>query len=216
MANDFRLLVPHLRFLSVQIEAIFRENDLSEAINNSIFNVKDNPGYFSCFGEICCVQFDFKAAERFVSLTTKLISHGVILYDEYAARVYALTGNLLFMMGKLQEGKRHFEGALAIKLKLLGSEHPSVAATYNKLAILLGDQGDLKQAKEYHKLALDIMLQTLGPQHPHVATSYNNLAAVVLDQGDLKQGKEYLKRALDIRLQKLGPQHPHVATSYHN
>lgn len=68
MTNDFRLLVPHLRFLSEQIEAIFRENDLSEAINNRISNVKDYPGYFSCFGEICCVQFDFKAAERFVSL----------------------------------------------------------------------------------------------------------------------------------------------------
>ena len=216
MTNDFRLLVPHLRFLSVQIEAIFRENDLSEAINNSIFNVKDYPGYFSCFGEICCVQFDFKAAERFVSLTTKLISHGVILCDEYAARVYSLTGKLLFMMGKLQEGKRHFERALAIKLEMLGSEHPSVADTYNKLAVLLGDQGDLKQAKEYHKLALDIMLQTLGPQHPSVAASYSNLAAVLVDQGDLKQAKEYLERSLDIVLQTSGPQHPHVATSYNN
>ena len=38
-ANEFRLLVPQLRFLSMQIEAIFKENDLSEAIKNSTFNL---------------------------------------------------------------------------------------------------------------------------------------------------------------------------------
>ena len=49
-ANGFRLLVPHLRFLSKQVEASFNENDLSEALKNKIFNLKD-------YSSSSCVHF---------------------------------------------------------------------------------------------------------------------------------------------------------------
>ncbi|XP_044174628.1 uncharacterized protein LOC114967919 [Acropora millepora] len=215
-ANRFRLLVPHLRFLSIQIEAIFKENDLSEAIKNSIFKLKDYPSYFSCFGEICCSHFDLKAAKRFASLALKLISHDTMLDDLYAASAHSLMGEVLFKMGKFEEGKRHFKRSLAIKQETLGPQHPSVATSYNNVASVLRDQGDLKKAKEYHERALAIELQTLGRQHPSVATSYNNIASVLRDQGDLNQAKEYHERALAIQLQTLGPQNPFVAASYNN
>ncbi|XP_044175406.1 uncharacterized protein LOC122958552 [Acropora millepora] len=215
-ANGFRLLVPHLRFLSMQIEADFKENDLSEAIKNSIFKLKDYPSYFSCLGQICCAYFDLKAAKRFASLALKLISHDSILDEAYAASAYSLMGEVLLKMGKFEEGKRHFERSLALQLQFLGSEHPDVAKSYNNVATVLRDQGDLNQAKEYHERAVAIKQQTLGPQHPDLAISYNNLADVLVDLGDLKQAKEYLKRALAIKLETLGPQHPSVATSYNN
>ena len=215
-ANGFRLLVAHFRFLSMQVEAIFKENDLSKGIKNSIFNLKDYPSYFSCFGQICCVHFDLKAAKRFASLALKLISHDSMVDDAYAASAHSLMGEVLIRMSMLEEGKRHFERSLSLELQLLGSQHPSVATSYNNLARVLYFQGDLNQAKEYHELALVIRQETLGPQHPDVASSYNNLAAVLRDQGDLKQAKEYHERALAIRLQTLGPQHPSVATSYSN
>ena len=215
-ANGFRLLAPHLRFLSIQIEAIFKENDLSEAIKNSIFKLKDYPNYLSCFGGICCSHFDLKAAKRFASLALKLISHDTVLYDSYAASALSLMGEVLFKMGKFEEGKRHFKRSLAIKQETLGPQHPSVATSYNNIASVLRDQGDLKKAKEYHERALAIQLQTLGRQHPSVATSYNNIASVLRDQGDLNQAKEYYERALAIQLQTLGPQNPFVAASYNN
>ena len=215
-ANVFRLLVPHLRFLSKQVEAIFKENDSSEAIKNKIFNLKDYQDYFRHFARICCLHFDLKAAKCFASLALKLVSHDSMLDDAYAARAHSLMGRVLFQMGTFEEGIRHFKRSLALKLQLLGSEHPDVAGTYNNLATVLSDQGDLKQAKEYHERALAIMQQTLGPQHLHVASSYNNLANVLSDQGDLKQAKEYHELALAIRQQTLGPQHPDVASSYNN
>ena len=215
-AYVFRLLVPHLRFLSKQVEVIFKENDSSEAIKNKIFNLKDYQDYFTRFARICCKHFDLKAAKCFASLALKLVSHDIMLDDAYAASAHSLMGQVLFQMGTFEEGKRHFERSLAPKLQLLGSEHPDVATSYNNLANVLSNQGDLKQAKEYHKRALAIRQQTLGPQHLDVATSYNNLATVLSGQGDLKQAKEYLERALAIRQQTLGPQHPHVATSYNN
>ena len=215
-ANVFRLLVPHLRFLSKQIEAIFKENDSSEAIKNKIFNLKDYDDYFRRFARICCLHFDLKAAKCFASLALKLVSHDSVLDDAFAASAHSLMGQVLFKMGTFEEGKRHFKRSLALKLQLLGPEHPDVAGAYNNLATVLSDQGDLKEAKEYHERALAIWQQTLGPQHPKVGTSYNNLANVLRKQGDLNQAKEYHERALAIRQQILGPQHPDVASSYNN
>ena len=215
-ANVFRLLVPHLRFLSKQVEACFKENDSSKAITNKIFNLKDYSSYFIVFGQICCVHFDLKAAKRFATLALKFIYDESMLNHAYGASAHSLMGQVLLHMGTFEEGKHHFERSLGLQLQFLGSEHPDVAISYNNLANDLKRQGDLKQAKEYHERALAVSQQTLGPQHPDVATSYNNLATVLRDQGDLKQAKEYHERALAIRQQTLGPQHPDVATSYNN
>ncbi|XP_074618412.1 uncharacterized protein LOC141877364 isoform X3 [Acropora palmata] len=214
-ANGFRLVVPHLRFLSKQVEAIFKENDSSKAIKK-IFNLKDYPDYFNLFGTICSVHFDLITAKRFASLALKLISHDSMPDHSYAASAHSLMGKVLYQMGTFEEGKRHFKRSLALQLQLLGSEHPDVAGSYNDLATVLRGQGHLKQAKEYHERALAIWQQTSGPQHPDVATSYNNLAIVLDDQGDLMQAKEYHERALAIRQKTLGPQHPDVASSYNN
>ena len=215
-ATGFRLLVPHLRFLSKQVEACFTENDLFEFIKNKIFNLKDYSSSFTAFGEICCVHFDLKAAKCFASLALKLVSHDSMLDEAYAAGAHSLMGQVLLQMGTFEEGKRHFERSLALQLQLLGSEHPKNASSYDNLATLLRDQGDLKKAKEYHERALAIRQQTLGPQHPDVAISYSNLATVLRDQGDLKKAKEYHERALTITQQTVGPQHLDVATCYNN
>ena len=214
-ANGFRLVVPHLRFLSKQVEAIFKENDSSKAIKK-IFNLKDYPDYFNLFGTICSVHFDLITAKRFASLALKLISHDSMPDHSYAASAHSLMGKVLYQMGTFEEGKRHFKRSLALQLQLLGYEHPDVAGSYNDLATVLRGQGHLKQAKEYHERAVAIWQQTSGPQHPDVATSYNNLAIVLDDQGDLMQAKEYHERALAIRQKTLGPQHPDVASSYNN
>jgi len=215
-ANGFRLLVPHLGFLSKQVEASFKGNDLFEVIKNKIFTLKDYSTYFIAFGQICCEHFDLNAAKRFASLALKLISHDSMLHPAYAAAAHSLMGQILSRMGTFEEGKRHVQRSLALKLQLVGSEHPDVAGTYNNLANVLHLQGDLKQAKEYHERALAIREQTVGPQHPDVATSYNNLATVLHKQGALKLAKEYHERALAIRQQRLGPQHSDIASSYNN
>ena len=215
-ANEFRLLVPHLRFLSMQIEAIFRENDLSEAIKNNTFKLKDYPSYFNCFGQICCVHFDFKEAKRHYERALAIGLQTLGPQHPDVAAFYNNLANVLRDQGDLNQAKEYHERALAISLQTLGPQHPDVAAYFNNVAVVLRDQGDLKQAKEYHERALCILLQTLGPQHPDVAGFYSNVAIILCGQGDLKQGKEYHERALAIRLQTLGPQHPDVAASYNN
>ena len=216
-AYGFRL-VPHLRFLSKQVKAIFNENDSS--------NLKDYRDYFLHFAQICCVHFDLKAAKRFASLALKSKeSHELALaiwqqtlgpQHPDVATSYNNLATVLSDQGDLKQAKEYHERALAIWQQTLGPQHPRVAKSYNNLAAVLRGQGDLKQAKEYHERALAIEQQTLGPQHLNVASSYSNLATVLRDQGDLKQAKEYHERALAIRQQTLGPEHPDVASSYYN
>ena len=215
-ANVFRLLVPHLRFLSKQVEAYFTKNDSFEGIKNKIFNLKHYSSYFITFGHICSVHFDLIAAKCFASLALKLISHDNMPDHANEAVANSLMGKVLQRMGTFEEGKRHLECSLARALELLGPHHPDVATSYNNLANVLLAQGNLRQAKEYHERSLAIKQQTLGPQHPDVAISYNNLGSVLRNQGDLKQAKEYHERALAIMQQTLGHQHPNVATSYNN
>ena len=215
-ANGFRLLVPHLKFLSKQVEAIFKENHLSDTINNKVFNLKVYSSCFIDFGEICYEHFHLKAAKRFASLALKLISHDSMLDHSNAASAHSLMGQILRDQGDLKQAKEYHERALAIRQQTLGRQHPDVATSCSNLGTVLHDQGDLKQAKEYHERALAIREQTLGFQHPKVGTSCSKLGTVIQDQGDLKQAKEYLERALAIREKTLGLQHPDVATSYNN
>ena len=99
-ANAFRLLVPHLRFLSMHLKG----NDLSDVIKNKIINLKDYLSYFIAFGKICYEHFELKAARRFASLALKLISHDSMLDHSYAECAHHLMGQVLF-----EEGKRHFD-----------------------------------------------------------------------------------------------------------
>ena len=98
----------------MQIEAIFMENNLYEGIKNSVFNLKDYLSYFTCFGQICCVHFELKAAKGFASLALKLISLDNMLDDAYGASAYFLMGEVLLELEKFEEGKRHFEPALLL------------------------------------------------------------------------------------------------------
>ena len=215
--NEFKLVVPHLRFLSKQVEAIFKENDSPEAFKNSMFSLKDYPNYFSCFSQICSVHLNLKLAERFASLALKLIYHGDSMPDDVhaAAIAHSIMGLVLSKMGRFDEGKHHIEQSTAF-LEVRMPEHTKLATSYNNLGNVLYNQGDLKQAKEYYEYALAIRQQTLGPQQPDVAQSYNNLGNVFFDQDDLKQAKECYERALAIMQETLKPQHPNVACAYSN
>ena len=214
--NRFRLLVPHLRFLSLEIEAFFKDVDSSKDSKIINFNLKDYPDYFRLFGRICCMNFNLKVAKRYYKRCLVLRLQFLESEHPSVAIAYSDLAGVLQDQGDLTEAKEYHERALAIMQQTLGPQHPDVAASYNNLATVLGDQGDLNKEREYHERALAIRQQTLGPQHPDVASSYNNIATVLGDQGDLKKAKEYHERALAIRQQTLGPQHPDVAASYNN
>jgi len=108
------------------------------------------------------------------------------------------------------------ERALAIREKVLGSEHPVTAKSLNGLGLLLWDQRDLAGARPLHERALAIREKVLGAEHPDTAMSLNNLALLLKAQGDLAGARPLQERALMIYEKMLGPKNPDTALSLNN
>ena len=107
-----------------------------------------------------------------------------------------------------------FGNALAMREKVLGSEHPDTATSLHNIALLLHDQGDYAGARPLHRRALKIREKALGPEHPDTASSLHNLASLLHDQRiDLAEARSLQERALAIREKALGPDHPDTAAS---
>ena len=101
-------------------------------------------------------------------------------------------------------------GRHLLSARVLGSEHPDTAATYDNMAVVYCDQGDYEKALEYHGKALPIRERVLGSEHPSTAMTYNNMANVYYDQGDYEKALEYYQRALKVYLDTFGEEHPHT------
>ncbi|XFA72160.1 CHAT domain-containing protein [Thermosynechococcaceae cyanobacterium Okahandja] len=105
---------------------------------------------------------------------------------------------------------------VAIAERVLGANHPTVAATLNNLAVLYKELGNFSAAVPLYQRSLAIREQALGPNHPDVATSLNNLANLYSDQGNYADALPLYQRSLAIRQQALGAGHPDVGVSLHN
>ena len=71
-------------------------------------------------------------------------------------------------LSDFQRTKDNHARALDTRLKQLGAERLTVAASYNNLGTMYSYLGDFQQAKDNLARALDICLKQLGPKHVHV------------------------------------------------
>ncbi len=130
---------------------------------------------------------------------------------EEAGRLLYETAIYLRDRARYSEAEPLFRRALRIREQQLGSEHPQVADTLNKLAELCHEQGKYAEAEPLYQRALRIREQQLGPEHPDMASPLNNLAELYREQGKYTEAEPLFRRALYIREQQLGPEHPRVA-----
>ena len=65
--------------------------------------------------------------------------------------------------------------ALAIREKVLGTEHPSTATSYNNIGMVYDNQGDYDKALEYFQKASEICEKVFGPEHPYTQTVRENI-----------------------------------------
>jgi len=111
------------------------------------------------------------------------------------------------------QARQLFERALAIREKVLGTDHPATAQSLNNLALLRRAQGDLPAARELFERALAIREKLPGSGHTDTAQTLNNLASLLRAQGDLSTARMHCERALAIYERECGPDDPHTATS---
>jgi tetratricopeptide (TPR) repeat protein len=67
---------------------------------------------------------------------------------------------------------------LELRQRLLGDQHPDVAASYNNLAALYYSQGRYTEAETLLIKALEIASLSLGENHPNTITFRENLKSL--------------------------------------
>jgi CHAT domain-containing protein/tetratricopeptide (TPR) repeat protein len=122
----------------------------------------------------------------------------------------------LYNQGKYKEAIPLAQRVLAIREKILGKNHPSVANSLNNLALLYDSQGEYSLVESLYKRALFIYENALGKDNPSITNSLNNLAAFYVFQGKYTQAEPLFQRALAINEKNRGKDHPDVATSLNN
>jgi len=164
-------------------------------------------------GDLKLTQLAYQKAGEYYERAAKLLPAG---NDETLAYYLNWAGYAFDDAALYEQAKPLYERALAIREKVFGKEHPSVATSLNNLAGLSYSQGNYEQAKPLYERALAISEKVFGKEHPDVATSLNNLALLYDSQGNYEQAKPLLERALVIKEKVFGKEHPSVATSLNN
>jgi tetratricopeptide (TPR) repeat protein len=113
-------------------------------------------------------------------------------------------------MGALDLAILNLERGLAIKAKLLGSEHLDVATSYNNIGTLYQAQDNLGRALEYFEKAVAIWEKVLGKGHLDTAMTYNNMGMIYYRKGDVDRALQCLEHFSEILEKHFGPQHPQV------
>jgi tetratricopeptide (TPR) repeat protein len=139
------------------------------------------------------------------------LAHGAVL-----ATVYHNLGGLEHARGRYAAGEPFARRAVAIRERLLGPDHPDVAADLAALAPILDAQGKRNEAAALMLRSLAILERTYGPNHYEVAVSLNNLAALRAAEGQTAEARRLYERSLAIKERQLGPRHPDVATTLNN
>lgn len=133
-----------------------------------------------------------------------------------AARLVNQAGCYLYERGEYGEAEPLFKYALAIRERVLGSQHPDTAQSLNNLAELYRIQRRYNEAEPLYRQALTIDEKELGLEHPDTAIDLNNLALLLDGQGKFAEADPLFRRALAICEKVLGSEHPDTAASLNN
>jgi len=121
-----------------------------------------------------------------------------------------------YVRGEFTQAEPLYQRALSIRERLLGPDHPLVAASLHALAGPVQAQGKYAQAEALLLHALRIYEQAASPDTPALAYSLHELAFVYWQQGKYAQAEPLYRRALHIREQFAGSNNHEIAYSLHN
>jgi serine/threonine protein kinase/Tfp pilus assembly protein PilF len=125
-------------------------------------------------------------------------------------------GRVYSDLGQYTNAEAMHRQALALRIKLLGSEHPDVARSLNNLAGALWHRGKLVEAETMFRQALAMHKKLQGNVHPDVASSLNSLAGVVREEGKLPEAETLFRQALAMQTNLPGSESPNLANILNN
>ncbi len=122
-----------------------------------------------------------------------------------------LLGIALFRQGRWQDALRYHQHALAVQERILGAEHPSVAASLDNMANVLEAQERYQEALKLYQRSLLIQERVYGVTHLKTAIPLNNISNALKNMGKCAESLSYSKRAVTRLEQNLGKDHVFVA-----
>jgi CHAT domain-containing protein/Tfp pilus assembly protein PilF len=172
---------------------------------------KDHPSYTTSLNNLGWLYYnkrDYAQAERYfleeLSIREKTLGKD---HPDYASSLNSLSsyaagrdssGDTAKKLGIYADAELDYLGALNIREKVLGKDHPDYAVSLNKLGELYSAMGDYARAERNLLEALSIREKALGKDHPDYAVSLNNLGAFYYEMGDYIQAERYLLETLSI------------------
>ncbi|MEM7152392.1 MAG: serine/threonine-protein kinase [Myxococcota bacterium] len=115
--------------------------------------------------------------------------------------------------GRLDEGLKISDRALAIRRKTLPTDHPDIGNALINRGQTLATMGDMKAAIDNYEEALGVYERSLGKDHARIADAVYTLALPVGELGDHERALALHERGLKIRRVTLPDAHSSVAWS---
>ncbi len=109
-----------------------------------------------------------------------------------------------------------YEKARAVNERILGAEHPDVAAACSNIALVYSLKDDYDRALAWYEKARVVRETALGTEHPNTADTYNDIASVYFKKRDCNRALEWYGKACAIREKILGTEHRETAEIYSN
>jgi tetratricopeptide (TPR) repeat protein len=123
------------------------------------------------------------------------------------ASLLNVLGMLAHKRGQEEEAAAHLQQALSIRKRILGPEHPEVAAVINNIALVRQRQERHDEAQALYLEALRLTEQGLGPNHPALASCHYNLGLTMATAGKMAEALASFQRALAVSEGALGADH---------
>ncbi|WP_164014164.1 tetratricopeptide repeat protein [Pyxidicoccus trucidator] len=136
--------------------------------------------------------------------------------DPVRAIAHSALGSVLMEMGRYAEARSRHEQALALRVKALGPEDPTVGDSTANLGLVSWWLGDYEDALDKTERALTLRRKVLGPKHPEVVHSLAAVGAVLKELGRTDEALEHFEHIARLQQELLGPEHPAVATALSN
>ncbi|MGA9243988.1 MAG: tetratricopeptide repeat protein [Silvibacterium sp.] len=125
-------------------------------------------------------------------------------------------GQTYMDLGLYAEARAQFERALALQLRVLGTDNPKTLKTLNRIGYSAFLQGKYPEAEVLLGRALKMQRRVLGNEHPDTLSSLDALADVYWRQSKYAEAEALYSETLSIQRRQLGPEHPDTLESMHD
>ena len=130
---------------------------------------------------------------------------------EVEAELRQVIGSVQRALGEYGKAEAMLRESLAIRRKLFGNEHLSVADSLFALGGFFDERGRFPEADAAIRECLTIRTKLLGPEDAGVADAIYGVASTLINRGDFAQAEPLELQTLAMRRKLLGNESPKVA-----